>query len=181
MDFSLNKEQVDIQKAAREFAKGEFDPELILEHDRNQQFPRSVWKKASELGFMGAQYPPEFGGQGLGLLESALIIEAFCEQDSGVGIALALSDFGADLIVAHGNHDQKKEVLPPLAQGKALLTLALFEEGYALAPLKVFAKEGLPGYVVNGTKSFVPLGALADHILLVCQTGSNDPLANPSF
>jgi alkylation response protein AidB-like acyl-CoA dehydrogenase len=181
MDFNLNKEQVDIQKAAREFAIGEFDPELILEHDRNQQFPTSVWKKACELGFMGVQYPPEFGGQDLGLLESVLVIEAFCRQDSGVGIALALSDFGADLIVAHGNHDQKKGVLPPLAQGKALLTLALFEEGYALAPLKVFAKEELPGYVVNGTKSFVPLGDLAHHILLVCQTGSDNPLAQSLF
>jgi alkylation response protein AidB-like acyl-CoA dehydrogenase len=181
MDFNLNKEQVDIQKAAREFAKGEFDPELVLEHDKNQQFPRSVWKKASELGFMGIQYPTEFGGQDLGLLEYVLVIEAFCQQDSGVGMALALSDFGADLIVAHGSHGQKKEVLPSLAQGKGLLTLALFEDGYALAPLKVFAKEELPGYVVNGTKSFVPLGDICHHILLVCQTGSDDPLAQSLF
>jgi alkylation response protein AidB-like acyl-CoA dehydrogenase len=177
MDFNLNKEQVDIQKAAKEFARGEFDPELVLQHDKNQQFPRSVWKKASGLGFMGVQYPAEFGGQDLGLLEHVLVIEAFCQQDSGVGMALALSDLGSDLIVAHGNYDQKKEVLPALAQGKALLTLALFEDGYALAPLKVFAEEELPGYAVNGTKSFVPLGDLAHHILLVCQTGSDDPLA----
>jgi alkylation response protein AidB-like acyl-CoA dehydrogenase len=181
MDFSLNKEQVDIQKAAREFAKGEFDPELVLEHDKNQQFPKSVWKKASELGFMGVQYPAEFGGQDLGILECALVIEAFCQQDSGVGMALALSDFGADLVVAHGNHDQKKELLPSLARGKALLTLALLEDGYALAPMKVFAKEELSGYVVNGIKFFVPLGDLAHHILLVCQTGSDDPLAQSVF
>jgi alkylation response protein AidB-like acyl-CoA dehydrogenase len=181
MDFSLNREQADIQKAAREFAKGEFDPELVLEHDKNHQFPRSVWKKASELGFMGVHYPAEFAGQDLGLLECALIIEAFCQQDSGVGMALALSDFGADLIVAHGDHDQKKEVLPALAQGRALLTFALFEDGYALAPLKVFAKEELHEYAVKGTKSFVPLGDLAHHILLACQTRSDDPLAQSLF
>jgi alkylation response protein AidB-like acyl-CoA dehydrogenase len=177
VDFTLNKEQVDIRKAAGEFAKGEFDPELVLEHDKNRQFPGSVWKKASELGFMGVQYPAEFGGQGLGLLEYVLVMEAFCRQDSGVGIALGLSDFGADLIVAHGSDDQKKEVLPSLAQGKALLAFALFEDGYALAPLKVFAKEELPGYAVNGIKSLVPLGDLAHHILLACQTGPDDPLA----
>jgi hypothetical protein len=124
MDFDLTKEQADIQKAAREFAKGEFDPELVLEYDRNQQFPIALWKKASEFGFTGVHYPEEFGGQGLGLFENALIVEVFCRQDSGMGIALALSDFGSELIVAHGNSDQKRKVLPAAAQGNALLTVA---------------------------------------------------------
>jgi len=170
MDFNLTKEQLDIQKAAREFAKGEFDPELVLEYDRNQQFPIALWKKASEFGFTGVHYPEEFGGQGLGLFENALIVEAFCRQDSGMGIALALSDFGSELIVAHGNSDQKKKVLPAAAQGKALLTVGLLEDGYALAPFKTFAREEAHGYVVHGQKSFVTLGELAENIVLVCQT-----------
>jgi alkylation response protein AidB-like acyl-CoA dehydrogenase len=181
VDFKLNKEQVDIQKAAGEFAKGEFDPELVLEHDKNHRFPGSIWKKASELGFLGVQYPAEFGGQALGLLEYVLVMEAFCRQDSGVGIALGLSDFGADLIMSQGSDDQKKEILPALAQGKALLALGLLEDGYALAPLKVFAKEEPPGYAVNGIKSSVPLGDLAQHILLACQTGPDDPPTQSLF
>jgi alkylation response protein AidB-like acyl-CoA dehydrogenase len=56
MDFSLSREQRDIQKAAREFARGEFDPDLALQHDQNQEFPTRIWKKAAELGFLGVHY-----------------------------------------------------------------------------------------------------------------------------
>jgi acyl-CoA dehydrogenase len=46
MDFDLTKELRDIQKAAREFAKGEFDPDAVLEYDQKQEFPSNIWKKA---------------------------------------------------------------------------------------------------------------------------------------
>ncbi|RLF53169.1 MAG: acyl-CoA dehydrogenase, partial [Thermoplasmata archaeon] len=52
MDFSLNKEQKDILKAAKEFAEGEF-PDVALEFDRNETFDLGLWKKACELGFVG--------------------------------------------------------------------------------------------------------------------------------
>lgn len=52
MDFSLTTEQIDIQKAAREYAKGEFDPDAALEYDQNQRFPSTIWKKACGLGFL---------------------------------------------------------------------------------------------------------------------------------
>ena len=74
MDFDLTREQLDIQKAAREFARGEFDPDLVLACDGNQEFPMAVWKKACELGFMGVHYPEACGGQGLGLLDSTMIV-----------------------------------------------------------------------------------------------------------
>jgi alkylation response protein AidB-like acyl-CoA dehydrogenase len=181
MDFNLTREQLDIQKAAREFARGEFDTELVLEYDGNQKFPAALWKKASEFGFSGVHYPEEYGGQGLGLFENALIVEAFCRQDSGMGIALALSDFGSELILAHGSRDQKKKVLSAAARGKALLTVGLLEDGYALGPFKTFAREEAHGYVVQGTKSFVTLADQAQNIVLVCQTGSDDPTAQSLF
>ncbi len=181
MDFNLTKEQLDIQKAAGEFARGEFDPEIVLECDRDQQFPFALWKKASTFGFTGVHYPEEYGGQGLGLFENALIVEAFCRQDSGMGMALALSDFGSELIVAYGNGDQKKKVLPAVAEGKRLLTVGLLEDGYSLAPFKTFAREEAHGYVVQGSKSFVTLGDLAENIVLVCQTGTDDPKAQSLF
>jgi len=53
MDFKLNKEQEAIQKAAEEFAKGEFDKEIALECERGHTFPTDIWKKAAELGFIG--------------------------------------------------------------------------------------------------------------------------------
>jgi alkylation response protein AidB-like acyl-CoA dehydrogenase len=51
MDFRLSTEQIDVQKAAEEFAKGEFDPDAALEYDEKQEFPSSIWKKACEWGY----------------------------------------------------------------------------------------------------------------------------------
>jgi alkylation response protein AidB-like acyl-CoA dehydrogenase len=90
MDFELTDEQKDIQRAAREFAQGEFDREMALELERNHAFPKSIWKKACELGFIGLHFPEAYGGQGLGILENTLVVEEFCRQDSGIGIALTL-------------------------------------------------------------------------------------------
>ena len=78
MNFDLTEEQKGIQKATDEFAKGEFDKEVILDLERNHQFPFAYLKKACQLGFIGIHYPEAYGGQGYGILENALIVEAFC-------------------------------------------------------------------------------------------------------
>ena len=57
MDFDLSEEQKSIQKAAEEFAKGEFDRDFAIECERNHTFPRDMLKKASQLGFIGIHYP----------------------------------------------------------------------------------------------------------------------------
>ena len=75
MDFQLSEEQKDIQRAAREFAQGEFDADLAVELDRGGRFPETIWKKACKLGFVGLGYPEECGGQGLGQLETVLVTE----------------------------------------------------------------------------------------------------------
>jgi acyl-CoA dehydrogenase len=170
MDFRLTKEQTDIRKAAMAFSEGEFDADLALEWDREQHFPETVWQKACSLGFIGLQYPEECGGQGLGFLESALVTEAFCRRDSGIGMALGFSDFGADMVVRSGRTEQKKALLPLLAQGKGLLTFAVLEEGYALMPFTTRAVKAGSGYSITGEKFFVTLGDLASFVIVACQT-----------
>jgi alkylation response protein AidB-like acyl-CoA dehydrogenase len=172
MDFHLTTEQIDIQKAASEFARGEFDPDAALDYDLRQQFPLSIWKKACELGFIGV-----YGGQELGLSENALIVEAFCRQDSGIGMALALSDFGSEMILRNGNGDQKKRILPFIVHGKGIVTSAFLEEGYSLAPLATAAKINKHGFIINGMKYYVTLGSIADYIIVVCQTRPDTPNA----
>jgi len=181
MDFNLTKEQADIQKAAREFARGEFDPDRVLEWDRNQEFPVSIWKRACELGFQGVHFPESYGGQGLELLDHALIIEAFCRQDSGIGLAMALSDFGAEMVLAHGTDEQKRKVLPFLAQGKGLLTLAFLEEGYDLSTFQTISHKNGKGYVIQGKKSYVTLASMAQYVIVVCQAESNGPEEQSAF
>lgn len=175
MDFSLTREQMDIQKAAEEFARGEFDPDCILEWDRKQVFPEPVWKKACELGFIGAHFPEAWGGQGLGFLDQSIIVEAFCRRDSGVGIALALSDFGSEMVLAYGNDGQKERVLPTLVQGKGVSTLAFLEDGYSRSPLQAKIRRTGKGTIIEGLKSHVPMAETARFILVVCQGEPRNP------
>jgi len=108
MDFELNTEQNSIQKAAREFATGEFDKEIALELERTHTFPSKIWKKACELGFMGIHFPEKYGGQEYGIFENVLVVEEFCRQDSGIGVAVSLADFASEVILRFGNDKQKK-------------------------------------------------------------------------
>lgn len=181
MDFRLTTEQIDIQRAAREFAQGEFEPEEALKYDKNQQFPLSIWEKVSKLGFVGTQFPEEYGGPGLGLLENVLIVEALCQQDSGLGMALALSDFGSEMILRYGNENQKKTILPLVTQGIGITTIAYLEDGLRLAPLATTANRKEDRYVIQGKKTFVTLGSLARYLVVVCQTGFNDTCKQSVF
>src|SRR4030042_3155933 len=69
MDFELTERQRKIQNSAREFIQSEFDKDKIREWDRTHTFPREIWKKASQSGFIGIHFPQEYGGQGTGIME----------------------------------------------------------------------------------------------------------------
>lgn len=171
MDFELSDEQKDIQKAAREFGQGEFDPDLALELDQSGQFPESIWKKAAQLGFIGIHYPEEFGGQGLGLFENALIIEAFCSIDSGIGSALSTADLGSEVILKFGSHEQRKSSLPPLAKGEKRLGIAFAEseDGKDISSISTVAEKRDEGYLINGIKRFVLNTFFANAFLILCK------------
>ena len=180
MDFELTDEQRDIQRAAREFAQGEFDKEVALELERNHAFPRSVWKKACELGFIGLHFPETYGGQGLGILENTLVVEEFCRQDSGIGIALSLADFSSEVILRFGNEAQKEKYLPPVAKGEAISAGAYTEpdHGSDITRLSTTAVKEEREFLINGTKTLITNGTLADHYVVLCQT---NPDADPPY
>jgi alkylation response protein AidB-like acyl-CoA dehydrogenase len=83
MDYDLTKEQQYIQKAAREFAVGEFS-EVARDFDINETFPAEILKKARELDLVGLFIPEEYGGPGLGYFEQALVLEEFWKVDPGI-------------------------------------------------------------------------------------------------
>jgi len=178
MDFELTNEQRDVKRAAREFAKGEFDRERALELERNHAFPESIWKKACELGFIGLHFPEAYGGQGLGILENALVVEELCCQDSGIGIALSLADFSSEVILRFGNEKQKQKYLPPVTRGEAISAGAYTEpdHGSDITRLSTTAVRKKGEFVINGTKTFITNGTLANHFVVLCQTNSEaDP------
>jgi acyl-CoA dehydrogenase len=167
MDFELSDEQKDVQKAAKEFAQGEFDPDLALELDQSAKFPESIWKKAAQLGFIGIPYPEEFGGQGLGIFENLLAIEAFCRVDSGIGSALSTVDLGSEVILEFGSNEQKKQFLTPLTKGEGRLGIAFAEseDGKDLSSIAAVAERRGEGYLLRGEKRFVLNASLADSFI----------------
>ena len=180
MNFELSEEQRDIQRAAREFAQGEFDRDLALELEREHAFPKAIWKKACKLGFMGIHFPEEYGGQGLGVLENALVVEAFCRQDSGIGVALTLADFSSEVILRYGSEKQKQKYLPPIVRGEAISAGGYTEpdHGSDITQMSTTAIKGDRGFVINGAKTFITNGTLADHFVVLCQS---DPHADPPY
>ncbi len=171
MDFELTDEQKDIQRAGREFALGEFDPDLAFELDREGKSPDSLWKKAAQLGFIGIYYPEEFGGQGFGFFENVLLTEAFCRVDSGIGSALSFVDLGSEVILTFGSKEQKQRFLIPVTRGEKRMSIAFSEseDPYDLSSLSTLAEKKKEGYLLRGEKRFVANATLADWLVILCK------------
>jgi len=172
MDFELNKSQKEIQKAAREFAKGEFDKELALELDNKHEFPRDIWKKAAELGFIGIHFPEKYSGQGLGIMENILVAEELCSKDSTIGSCVVLSSFASECILRFGSEELKSKYLPWVAEGKMLSAGAFTEpdHGSDITFMNTSAVKEGNEWVINGTKTFITNGGIAGFFTVLCQT-----------
>ena len=171
MDFELTTEQKDIQKAAREFAEGEFK-DIARECDLTEEFPLSLLKKAAELGFIGVFIEEAYNGPGLGFFEHALILEEFWKVDPGLGQELCSVTFGAEEFLLFGTEDQKKRYLPSLTQGNVILGFAITEPdaGSDTAAASTTAAMDGNGYIINGSKVMIGNGSLADFMLVFCLT-----------
>jgi len=180
MDFNLTAEQRDIQKAAREFAEGEFDRDLAIEMDRTETFPREIIRKGAQLGFVGIHYPEELGGQGYGTMEHVLITEQFCRKDSGIGVCFEIAAFGNELLIEYGSPELQKKWVPRITSGECTSAGGFTEpnHGSDILRLDTTARREGDEYVINGTKTFISNASLCDYLVLLCMT---DPAAEPSY
>ena len=180
MEFELSKTQKYIQKAVRDFTRGEFQKELALELEKKHQFPTQIWKKACELGLVGVHFPEEYSGQGMGCLEDILVVEELCRADSTIGSAVALSSFASEIILHWGSEEMKATYLPAVAEGRMLSAGAFTEpdHGSDITMMDTTAVRDDQQWVLNGTKVFITNGGLAGFYCVMCQT---DPDANPSY
>jgi len=171
MDFDLTEEQKDIIKAAREFAEKEFT-DLAQECDREERSPKHLWEKACNLGFVGVFIPEKYGGPGLGFLEHCLINEEFWRVDPGIAHFVLSGIFGSEMVLFFGTEEQKKKWLPPLIQGKAFTGAAITEPdaGSDVSSVKTSAVLDGNEYVINGTKTFITGGTIADYLPVLCLT-----------
>jgi alkylation response protein AidB-like acyl-CoA dehydrogenase len=177
MDFTLSKEQRDIQKAAREFALGEFLPEKAQEFDRNETFDLNIWRKACELGFVGVFIDEKYGGAGLGFFEHCLITEEFWAVDAGMANAIITATFGSELLRLFGTEEQKQKFLPPLVGGEAIMGCAITEPdaGSDVTGAITSAVRDGDEWVINGSKMFITNGTLAKYLNVFCLTDPDNP------
>ena len=170
MEFQLTKSQKDIQKAAREFAKGEFDRELAREMDKAGKFPSRIWQHAAELGFVGIHFPEEFGGGGMGVLENTLIAEEFCKHDSTIGAAVMLSCFAAEYVLRFGSDQQKQTLLPDVVEGRMLSGAAFLgaENQTGFGGRLLAAETANDGWRLSGGVDYVINGGKAGFYCMLC-------------
>ncbi|GAB6908361.1 Acryloyl-CoA reductase (NADH) [Desulfosarcina cetonica] len=171
MDFDLTKEQKYIQKAAREFAVGEFT-DVALDLDINGTFPADIVKKAKALDLIGLFIPEEYGGPGLGFLEQTLVLEEFWKVDPGIGQQLSSLTFGAEEFLLYGTEEQKKKWLAPLFKGDAIMGFAITEPDAGSDTASASTTAVLDGdeWVINGSKIMIGNGTVGTFLLVFCLT-----------
>lgn len=174
MDFNLTEEQKMLQDTVARFTKAEWEPRSI-EIDQDDRFPRWLWDRFRELGWCGLLVPEEYGGSGLGVLDTSVMIEAAAHAGGDSGTALAWAThlvIGTMPIVLCGTQEQKQKYLPKLASGEWISCFCLTEPniGSDAASIQCSAVRQGEHYVLNGTKMFITNGPIADVAIVMAST-----------
>ncbi len=170
MDFSYSEEQEMLRKIARDFLATECPRDTIRQMIREQTgHDPKLWQKMAELGWMGLVIPEEFGGTGGSFLDAAALIEETGRASLPGPFFTTL--VGTLALMNMGSQPQKQELLPQVAEGSMVLTLAISEPGvgYELDAIRSQATVKNGGYVIKGTKLFVDNADVAD--MMICLAG----------
>jgi alkylation response protein AidB-like acyl-CoA dehydrogenase len=174
--ITLTEEHEMIQQAARDFAQNEIAP-VAAEFDETGEFPLKNIKKMGELGLMGIEIPEEYGGAGMDALSYVLALEEVCKADASHGTIMSVNNsLYGNGILKFGTEEQKQKFLRPVAIGKAIGAYSLTEpmSGSDAGTMRSRAVRQGDGYVLNGRKSWVTSGPVADYMLLFCMTNSEN-------
>jgi hypothetical protein len=172
LDFELTEEQRLLKNTVREFAESELLPHA-REWDEKQAFPREVFTKLGALGLMGATWPAEFGGAELSTVDWCIALEELARVDAGVALSVAAhNSLCSGHIALAGTVEQKKKFLVPLAQGEKIGCWALTENsaGSDAGGTKTTAVRDGSAWVLNGSKTFITNGSLADVAVVMAVT-----------
>ncbi len=156
IDFSLSDQQKAFQKTARDFAKKEIAP-VALDYDKNPRFPAEIIQKAHAAGLMNLTCEKEYGGLGLGLVDSSLITEEMTAACVAISGMIGINSLACGPIVAGGSHEQKMKFLLPLNRSGKTASFGLTEReaGSDAGSLKTRVKKEGDHYVLNGAKCFI--------------------------
>ena len=172
MEFTLSDEQRMLRDSVAQFAAKEIAP-IAEEIDRSDAWPKGMWKKLGDLGVLGATIDPLYGGSGLDILSGALVGEELAKVSPSISISYgAHANLCCNNIQLNGNERQKQTYIPPLCSGDHVGALGLTEPnaGSDAVSLQTVATRDGDHYVLNGSKTFITNGAIADTIVLYAKT-----------
>jgi isovaleryl-CoA dehydrogenase len=172
-DFGLSDEQVLLRRTVREFARAKVAPRAHA-IDAAESFPEESWREAAELGLLGAVAPSAQGGAGLGLAELCIVGEELAAAClSTAATVLHQADMVVGRLARHGSEEQKERWLPGLIDGSLIGCLAMTEPeaGSDVMSMRTRAVRTADGWLLNGTKTFITNGPVADLALVYAKTG----------
>ena len=177
MDFELTDDQATIRQAVTELAL-KFDDQYWMEKDAAHEFPTEFYDTLAAGGWLGVTTPEEYGGQGLGITEASLILEAVSASGGGMNAASAihLSIFGMHPVIVHGSDAMKQETLPRIVNGDLHVCFGVTEPGAGLDTTRITTFARRDGddpdadYLVNGRKVWISKAKESEKVLLLTRT-----------
>jgi glutaryl-CoA dehydrogenase (non-decarboxylating) len=167
IDFSLTDAQREVQRTARAFAEREILPR-IRELDASATYDRSLYDKMGAEGLLGLPIPERYGGAGMDYIALALLCEEMERADTAFRVILSVhTGLNSLTLLQWGTEEQKQRYLVPQARGEKLATFALTEPGVGsdAANLATTARRDGDRYILNGSKIWISLANVADHVL----------------
>ena len=177
MDFNLTQEQLQIRDEIRKVCR-EFPDAYWREIDKNKEYPEAFVRKLSELGWLAALIPEEYGGTGLGITEASIVLEEI-NHSGGVATACHAQMYTMGTLLRHGSEDQKRRYLPKIASGELRLQAFGVTEpnaGSESTRIQTMAKREGDKYIVKGEKIFISRVLESDLMLLLARTTPYDEL-----
>lgn len=170
--MQLDEVREGLRASADKFAQEEVAP-LAAELDKTDVFPKHLWKRMGDMGFLGITVEEEFGGVGLGYYEHCLVTEEISKASGSVGLSyIAHSNLCVNQIRLNGNKSQKEKYLPKLISGEHVGALAMSEpnSGSDVTSMKLRAVKKGERYILNGNKMWITNGPSADTIVVYAKT-----------
>lgn len=175
MEFSYTTDQKLIKKAAREFLMKECPSELVRAMEQDEKrFSPELWRKIAQLGWLGLLLPEEYDGSGPNFLDATVLLEEMGRYLVPLPF-LPTVILGGIPILCGDSEEMKKKVLPKIANGELILTMALteIEPVYAASGIKIRAIRDGNHFIIEGTKLFVPYAHVAHYLVCAVRTGKS--------
>lgn len=174
MDFALSEEHRLLTETARRVGET-YGLDYWRQKDEAKTYPEEFWRAICEAGLAGAMLAEEYGGSGLGMVETAIIIEELCAAGAGATLAqifMLNPIFGGVAISKYGSDEMKRAWLPKLCSGEMTFSMGLTEPdaGSNSLAMRSFAKRDGNGWRLDGRKIWITGLPQADKILVVART-----------